>query len=109
MDLTGSARPVAAIDGVSLRPLLAGERSTVRDAIYHAYRATSFEPFEIYAFDERWKLYADGRFFDRAKDPLEKSPLRSEALVGSAAQAHTRLAAFIAAQPRPLETRPTPP
>ena len=109
VDITGIPKPVADIDGVSLRPLLTGERSAVRDAIYQAYRSTSYDPFEIYAFDARWKLYSDGRFFDRANDPLERSPLRTEALVGSAAQAHARLAAFIAAQPRPLETRPTPP
>ena len=109
VDITGIPKPVADIDGVSLRPLLTGERSAVRDAIYQAYRSTSYDPFEIYAFDARWKLYSDGRFFDRAHDPLERSPLRTEALVGSAAQAYARLAAFIAAQPRPLETRPTPP
>lgn len=109
VELTGSARPAAPIDGVSLGPLLSGQRPSVRDAVYHAYRASSFDPYEVYAFDARWKLYADGRFFDRQTDPLERSPLKPEALDAAATQARARLAAVIAAQPRPLEARPAPP
>ncbi len=109
VDATGSPKASATIDGVSLRPLMAGQAPAVRDAIYHAYRAAYFDPYEVYAFDARWKLYADGRFFDRESDPLERSPLRLETLDAAAAQARARLAAVIAAQPRPLETRAAPP
>jgi arylsulfatase A-like enzyme len=109
VDATGSPKASATIDGVSLRPLMAGQRPAVRDAIYHAYRPAYFDPYEIYAFDARWKLYADGRFFDRESDPLERAPLKLETLDTSAAQARARLAAVIAAQPRPLETRAAPP
>ena len=109
VEATGSPKASATIDGVSLRPLMAGQTPAVRDAIYHAYRSSSFDPYEVYAFDARWKLYADGRFFDRERDPLERSPLKLEALEAQAAQARTRLATVMAAQPRPQQARAAPP
>jgi arylsulfatase A-like enzyme len=109
VDATGSARPAGTIDGVSLRPLMAGQSPAVRDAIYHAYRPVYFESTSAYAFDARWKLYADGRFFDRERDPLEQAPLKPEALDAVATQAKSRLAALIAAQPKALEARLPPP
>ena len=109
VEATGSPKASAMIDGVSLRPLMAGQTPAVRDAIYHAYRSSSFDPYEVYAFDARWKLYADGRFFDRESDPLERSPLKLEALDAQAAQARTRLATVMAAQPRPQQARAAPP
>jgi arylsulfatase A len=108
-DVTGSPSPSVDLDGVSLVPLMAGQRTAVRNAIYQAYRPSSFDPYTIFAFDARWKLYADGRFFDRLTDPLERTPLKLEALDDEAAQARNRFAAVIAAQPRPRETRMPPP
>lgn len=109
VDATGSPGPEGTIDGVSLRPLLAGQTQTVREAIYHAYRPVYFDGTSIYAFDARWKLYADGRFFDRDVDGLEQSPLKPETLDAAALEARSKLASVIAAQPKPLDARLPPP
>jgi arylsulfatase A-like enzyme len=109
VDATGSPKATGPIDGVSLRRLLAGETPKVRDAIFHTYRPVYFDSTSVYAFDARWKLYADGRLFDRESDPLEQSPLKPDAPDAAAAQARSRLGAFMAAQPKPLATRLPPP
>ena len=48
-----------------------------------------------FAHDASYKLYADGRFFNVAKDDLEKSPLADAALDDTARAAKTKLQALL--------------
>jgi arylsulfatase A-like enzyme len=71
-ELGGAAVP-AAVEGRSLLPILRGERTKVRDALFGAYRAG-----QRMVRDERWKLmkfHAGGQkhtlLFDLAADPDE--------------------------------------
>jgi len=63
-------------DGTSLVPVLRGEGELARDSLFIHY-----EPHwptgrdARYAFDRRWKLYEDGRFYDVQADPLERRAL----------------------------------
>ena len=47
-----------------------------------------------YAFDQHYKLYRDGSFFDLNADPLEKAALQ-EPLMEKAASARSRLQACL--------------
>jgi arylsulfatase A len=73
-----------AIDGRSFWPQLLGQRGNPRDSHFTYYFPrpyaeefkTPYQHPEIrYARDQRYKLYGDGRLFDLAADPTEKSPL----------------------------------
>ena len=68
-----------------------------RDAIFMDY-VLGWWPFDPvrYAFTARWKLYDDGRFFDIATDPLEKSPLQQAGLPAEAGTVRDRLARLLA-------------
>ncbi|GAB3285226.1 sulfatase-like hydrolase/transferase [Parahaliea aestuarii] len=77
----------AEVDGRSLWPLLAGETvSDWRDSLFMHYdpRWSDNVPAR-YAFDTRWKLYEDGRFYNIADDPLEEQAL--DAPLSDAAEA----------------------
>jgi hypothetical protein len=43
----------------------------------------------------RWKLYADGRLFDRENDPQEKTPVSKETQSDEAARARRELQAVV--------------
>ena len=64
------------IDGVSFWPVLQGESATEREWSYCWYAKEGQEDdVAIFARTIRFKLYADGRMFDLARDPLETSVL----------------------------------
>ena len=65
------------LDGVSFLPQLQGRRGTPRESIYQY-----FEPIPgpvpnpvVFARDQRWKLYGDGRLYDVSNDVLEQHPV----------------------------------
>jgi arylsulfatase A len=81
-------------DGVSFLPILRGGKEQPREWIYSWYSATLAELHES-AFDKRFKLYADGRFYDMDADPLELSPLEDAGLEVDAMATKTSLAAVL--------------
>ena len=90
-ELAGAPLPKdVMIDGRSFAPQLRGEAGTPRDWVYiqlDKKRAVR---------DRRWKLHADGRFFDMAADPFEHKPIQPDAATEEAAAARTRLQAVLA-------------
>jgi len=93
----GQGRAAADSDGYDLMPALVDGAAPRRDAIFMDY-ALGWWPFDTvrYAFTARWKLYDDGRFFDIATDPLEKSPLQQAGLPTEAGTVRDRLARVLA-------------
>ena len=71
------------LDGVSFLPQLRGDKVKGRDHIFcwhdprpgHDKKQFSLQ---IFARDQRWKLYSDGRLFDVPADPLELRPINVE-------------------------------
>ena len=75
------------LDGRSFLPVLTGEREHVRDWIYCWFSRDGRAPkAKVFARDQRWKLYSDGRLFDIAADPLEKKPIRTDDAEANAAK-----------------------
>jgi arylsulfatase A len=69
------------LDGQSFLPQLKGQTGTPREAIYMWYsRSGNPEAAQVFARNQRYKLYRDGHFFDVAHDRLEKQPLDDNAL-----------------------------
>ena len=88
-------------DGMSLLPLITGQQQTLeRDSLFIHYepRWPTGKPAR-YAFDRRWKLYEDGRFYDVVSDPLEEESLRIESLKTDGEAAYLRLQARLDAMP----------
>ena len=85
------------LDGRSFFPQLLGNPGHPREWIYSWYSPRQGSDMSVlsFAFDQRFKLYRDGRFFDRAKDAEEKSPLQVSALSGDAAKAAKALQSAI--------------
>mgnify|MGYP000403928112 CR=1 FL=1 len=83
-------------DGRSFWPRLTGAGGNARETIFNYYfprpYAKSFNtpyahPEVRYAFDQRHKLYGDGRLFDFAADPEEKRPLAGQEAIRRKLQA----------------------
>jgi arylsulfatase A len=94
--LEAAGRPLPADlrpDGRSFLPQLRGERGQPREWIYSWYcpRPGKDPAVREFVFDQRFKLYRSGEFFDLDLDPGERSPLDRAALAGDAARAATRL------------------
>ena len=92
------------IDGRSFLPQLRGEKGDPRGGLYVWYNpgggpAAKFE----FAHDQNFKLYADGNFYNVAKDDLEKSPLADPALDLDAKAAKVKLAALLKTHAGPRE------
>ncbi len=92
------------IDGRSFLPQLRGEKGSPRDGLYVWYNssggpAAKFE----FAHDQNFKLHADGRFYNVAKDDLEKSPLADASLDDAARAAKAKLAALLKAHEGPRD------
>ncbi len=81
-------------DGMSFLPILRGEKGRSREWIYSWYSATLADLHES-AFDKRFKLFIDGRFYDMDADPLEQSPLDDAKLDNSASAAKAKLSAVL--------------
>jgi arylsulfatase A len=73
--LAGAAVPDG-VDGVSFAPQLRGQSGNPREWMFCYYnpRPERTKPAR-FVRDTRWKLYGDGRFYDVAHDPEEKSPI----------------------------------
>ncbi|MEM9159690.1 MAG: sulfatase-like hydrolase/transferase [Verrucomicrobiota bacterium] len=69
------------IDGHSFLPLLAQDENwKPRDWVFCHYwgeKGRAKEGTREFIRDQRWKLYADGRFYDIKHDPLEDNPIAS--------------------------------
>ncbi len=88
------------LDGHSFLPQLRGEPGTPREWIhmYYCPRPEKTPP-QQFVRDKRWKLYADGRYFDVTSDVLEQHPLSDLAPGSDAAQARTKLQQALASFP----------
>ena len=77
------------IDGRSFLPQARGEKGAPRDWVYSWYSPRQGNDMSVreLAFNQRFKLYRGGDFFDLAKDGEEKHPLKVSALAGDAAAA----------------------
>jgi arylsulfatase A len=76
--MTGASLPAGEVlDGVSFAPQLRGEKGTPREWIYCYYEPVPGPETKptIFARDQRWKLYSDGRLFDISNDVLEMNPI----------------------------------
>jgi arylsulfatase A len=81
-------------DGRSFLPQLKGESGQPRPWIYCWYSPRGENLREL-AFNQRFKLYRGGQFFDLARDPEEMNPLSVSSLSGEAAQAAKTLQAAL--------------
>lgn len=90
-------RELGNTDGVSFLPQLRGERGTPREWLYHWYSPRQGDDLKVteFAFNQRFKRYRDGRFFDLTADPLEEKSLPISELTGRAAEAATQLQAAL--------------
>lgn len=95
-EIAGAKVP-GGIDGVSFAPVLRGENPAAgREAIYCWYHRDGVrDKASQHARDRRFKLYADGRFFDTESDPAEKSPLAENALSDEARASLATLRPFL--------------
>ena len=92
------------LDGRSFYPQLRGEKGTPRDWLYAWYNPSGGADAKAeFAHDARFKLYADGRFYDARTDNNEKRPLVEASLNGDSRAAYDKLKTALAqfAGPRP--------
>jgi len=84
-------------DGRSFFPQLCGEQGRPRDWIYSWYspRQGADLAAREFAFDQRFKLYRSGEFFDLTRDVAEAKPLAVSSLEGEAAAAAKKLQAAL--------------
>jgi arylsulfatase A len=82
------------IDGHSLLPQLKGDAAAARQWIYSWYSPRG-EPLREFAFDQHYKLYRSGEFFDLQADAAEQKPMAVASLTGEAAQAAKKLGAAL--------------
>lgn len=91
--------PSLVLDGRSFLPQLRGERGTPRAWSYGWYSprqgANASMTVREFAFDQRYKLYRSGAFYDCQADVLEASPLAVATLTGDAAAAARKLQAAL--------------
>lgn len=103
------AETPAAIDGVSFLPQLRGEAGQPRDWLYTWYSPRQGAGMEVteYTFDQRFKLYRGGRFYDLAADPAEQKDLAagslSEEQTAAKAKLQAALEGFKDARPAELD------
>ncbi len=103
LQAAGEALP-AGLDGRSFLPQLRGEAGNPREWLYCFYcpRPERTEPV-AFARDKRWKLYADGRFYDLANDVAEAAPLpvsEEQELSAEARAAHAKLQGVLDSKPK---------
>jgi arylsulfatase A len=92
------------IDGRSFLPQLLGEKGNPRDWLYSWYNPSGGAKAQAeFAHDATFKLYTSGKFFNVAKDDMEKSPLEANTLDDNANAAKAKLQAALNqfAGPRP--------
>jgi len=83
----------ATVDGVSFLPQLKGDSGTPRDWLYTWYSPRQRQDMTVreYAFDQRFKLYRTGQFYDLGADDMEKQDLAASALASDVAAAKAKL------------------
>ncbi|NQX87440.1 MAG: sulfatase-like hydrolase/transferase [Halioglobus sp.] len=93
-------------DGVSLVPVFRNLSELPRENLFIHFepRVPTMRPAR-YAFDQRWKLYEDGRFYDLKIDPLERRSLVLGNLDREGFVAYRTLQARINAMPGQLDTK----
>jgi arylsulfatase A len=81
------------VDGRSFLPQLRGEAGTPREWIYSWYspRQGNDTAVREFAFNQRYKLYRTGEFYDLTTDRAEKQPLQALQLSGERAAAARQL------------------
>ena len=86
------------VDGVSFLPQLRGELGTPRQWLYTWYSPRQKTDLSVkeYAFDQHFKLYRTGQFFDLSHDPDERQDLASKELSDVALKAKTKLLKVLA-------------
>lgn len=91
------ARVPQHVDGMSFLPQLRGEAGKPRDWLYSWYSPRQNADLTIheFAFDHRFKLYRDGRFYDLTNDRDEKKPLPVDSLDGDRASAAKKLQSIL--------------
>jgi arylsulfatase A len=77
------------LDGRTFLPQILGAEGQPRDWIYSWYspRQSTDMTVREFAFNQRYKLYRSGEFFDLGKDLEERQPLKVASLEGEAAAA----------------------
>jgi arylsulfatase A len=94
LDAAGAkAQAGVKLDGRSFLPQLRGNRGQPREWIYSWYSPRQGADLTVreFAFDQHFKLYRSGEFFDLNKDSEEKNPLAVASLEREAAAAAKRL------------------
>ena len=91
-EAAGAAVP-GNVDGVSFLPQLQGRAGTPRDSLYMWYSPRQRNDLTVreFAFDHRFKLYRNGRFYDLTTDAEETQPLALASLTGDGAAAAKKL------------------
>ncbi len=103
-ELAGKKLPASwGADGVSFAPRLFGKPGTPREwaFFWHDPRPgwdKEKRTRQIFALDGRFKLYADGKFFDVTDDPLEQRPLEPGKRSAAGRAAILKLASVIEQQ-----------
>ncbi|MGA0029281.1 MAG: sulfatase-like hydrolase/transferase [Opitutales bacterium] len=88
--------PGLKVEGRSFLPQVRGEKGDPKDALYVWYNPDGGDAAKYeFAHDARFKLYADGRFFDTVADDREKSPLQESGRSAEASTSHARLKALL--------------
>lgn len=97
------------IDGISFLPQLRGQTGTPREWLYTWYSPRQRADLTVRecAFDQRYKLYRTGEFYDLIADPDEKQPIAKDNLdvAGSTAASKLKqvLDDFADARPQALD------
>jgi arylsulfatase A len=113
LDAAGVKPPTdLTLDGYSILPQLRQNQPSPREWIYSWYspRQGNEKKVREFAFDQHFKLYRTGEFFDLIKDSGEKQPLQIDSLSGEPAAAAKRLQKVLdrynAARPSELDDLP---
>ncbi|MBI1318354.1 MAG: sulfatase-like hydrolase/transferase [Candidatus Hydrogenedens sp.] len=87
----------AVVDGRSFLAQLRGDKTPTREWVYVPYNPVhgSVNRLVRYAHDAEWKLYGDGRLFNKRQDPDERTPLPED----EAGDVRARLQAVLDTQP----------
>jgi len=98
LDAAGVNPPSALrFDGRSFFTQLCGNKGSPREWIYSWYSPRQGVVFSVreFAFDQRFKLYRSGDFFDLTQDAAEQKPLSVTSLTGEATAAARKLQAAL--------------
>jgi len=106
-DITRAKLPDVTLDGRSFWPQCRGEKGTPRQWIYQYYYPKFAAAANVYggkeiiwAQDAKYKLYANGRFYDVVADRLEKKPISAAAASPEAKATGKKLQQAIDAMPK---------